>query len=191
MRNISKFIFRKILVLSVWYIMYYLYNCRTLCGCVDWNMIEQEEGELNKVAPYVGVWIETPIIGSYFLLMFCRTLCGCVDWNLKKRERTAACWKSHPMWVCGLKHKLAYEAGKLGSRTLCGCVDWNFTVSSSPSSKTVAPYVGVWIETSMALTLRIHTTSHPMWVCGLKLKVLRYTYSNGVAPYVGVWIETL
>ena len=34
---------------------------RTLCGCVDWNE-DWAEGyfSLDGVAPYVGVWIETP-----------------------------------------------------------------------------------------------------------------------------------
>ena len=32
---------------------------RTLCGCVDWNILrEQGTGNLS-VAPYVGAWIET------------------------------------------------------------------------------------------------------------------------------------
>ena len=32
----------------------------------------------------------------------------------------------------------------------------------------VAPYVGAWIETMMPRQSRVHHTSHPMWVRGLK-----------------------
>ena len=34
--------------------------------------------------------------------------------------------------------------------------------------------------------------SHPTWVCGLKLTVMRFRNNpDYVTPYVGVWIETL
>ena len=34
-------------------------------------------------------------------------------------------------------------------------------------------------------------TSHPTWVCGLKLlNQEKYRRLLGVTPYVGVWIET-
>ena len=52
--------------------------------------------------------------------------------------------------------------------------------------------MGVWIETDLSAPVTICTvTSHPMWVCGLKLvhpRVKRLAYI--VTPYVGVWIET-
>ena len=35
----------------------------------------------------------------------------------------------------------------------------------------VTPYVGVWIETSDGLCKRSRRTSHPTWVCGLKLRM--------------------
>ena len=35
----------------------------------------------------------------------------------------------------------------------------------------VTPFVGVWIETSKAAKYQLQATSHPSWVCGLKLQV--------------------
>ena len=37
----------------------------------------------------------------------------------------------------------------------------------------VAPYVGAWIETDKGAVKKISRLSHPMWVRGLKLNVLR------------------
>ena len=57
-------------------------------------------------------------------------------------------FKSHPMWVCGLK----LSVFKL----------FNIVI-------TVTPHVGVWIETPNSLQAQTGKKSHPMWVCGLKL----------------------
>ena len=57
--------------------------------------------------------------------------------------------RSHPTWVRGLKHQ---------------------TVRASYAVRSVAPYVGAWIET------------------GLPVEII---YVLIVAPYVGAWIETL
>ena len=54
----------------------------------------------------------------------------------------------------------------------------------------VAPYVGAWIETKHSLIILIFTSSHPMWVRGLKQAVGGRHGDCGVAPYVGAWIET-
>ena len=75
---------------------------RTLCGCVDWNPKVRRFSSSGPVAPYVGAWIETSDIG--FSLV--RSL-------------------SHPMWVRGLKLKIAHLCIVRKGRTLCGCVDWN------------------------------------------------------------------
>ena len=55
--------------------------------------------------------------------------------------------KSHPSWVCGLKHA---GAG----------------LSYPPSD--VTPFVGVWIETMSLSVTGLMPVSHPSWVCGLK-----------------------
>ena len=52
------------------------------------------------VTPYVGVWIETYQYGFY-----------------KARPR------SHPTWVCGLKHGCVIYINCMRSHTLRGCVD--------------------------------------------------------------------
>ena len=55
----------------------------------------------------------------------------------------------------------------------------------------VTPYVGVWIETYANRIMFIIKTSHPTWVCGLKLLPCYIGHAaHLVTPYVGVWIET-
>ena len=54
----------------------------------------------------------------------------------------------------------------------------------------VTPYVGVWIETSRRFKVQCRLTSHPTWVCGLKLNINIIQKRDKVTPYVGVWIET-
>ena len=41
----------------------------------------------------------------------------------------------------------------------------------------VAPYVGAWIETTNVNTDNVDTESHPMWVRGLKLVIMRLPLS--------------
>ena len=55
--------------------------------------------------------------------------------------------KSHPVWVCGLKHQ--------GRENVRGAVG-------------VTPCMGVWIETVLGDLSREQIWSHPVWVCGLK-----------------------
>ena len=50
--------------------------------------------------------------------------------------------------------------------------------------------MGVWIETGEADAESEDGTSHPAWVCGLKLAILVRLLSPKVTPCVGVWIET-
>ena len=40
------------------------YYRRTLCGCVDWNNQNTPGGGGSLVAPYVGAWIETPVVNG-------------------------------------------------------------------------------------------------------------------------------
>ena len=55
------------------------------------------------------------------------------------------------MWVRGLKHFDTFEVTQFY----------------------VAPHVGAWIETSLAVKIERSAQSHPMWVRGLKLSVRR------------------
>ena len=55
----------------------------------------------------------------------------------------------------------------------------------------VTPFVGVWIETVVPDPQHCALSSHPSWVCGLKLIYPKVVNSAiGVTPFVGVWIET-
>ena len=130
---------------------------------------ERQWSNTDKVAPYVGAWIETiPCVASALSHMshpmWVRGLKPFIDdlpiqssashpmWvrGLKQRviDKSVADQKSHPMWVRGLKphpYENPYNAGN------------------------VAPYVGAWIETR---------------------SLLSNTFCLSVAPYVGAWIET-
>ena len=70
---------------------------------------------------------------------------------------------------------------------------WIETNNSKPNRNEyiVTPCVGVWIETLRKRDVLISATSHPAWVCGLKLdKFVEGLESDYVTPCVGVWIET-
>ena len=55
----------------------------------------------------------------------------------------------------------------------------------------VAPFVGAWIETNMAVKQNAPTPSLPSWERGLKLRnYLSLAVPDFVAPFVGAWIET-
>ena len=51
--------------------------------------------------------------------------------------------------------------------------------------------MGVWIETYELRNTLEYGTSHPAWVCGLKLNGKNIRLMLIVTPCVGVWIETL
>ena len=72
----------------------------------------------------MGVWIET------------------TSWG-----KTLYKLKSHPSWVCGLKHAVPLHKRE---------------------EHKVTPFVGVWIETFSIFVLKSLPKSHPSWVCGLK-----------------------
>ena len=116
-----------------WNILYTCFNDKhntshTLRGCVDWNInINYIRPTANIVTPCVGVWIETnnrstiviasrvtPCVGVWIetaLIIAARawaighTLRGCVDWNIRHIIHSSRL-RSHPAWVCGLKHQL-------------------------------------------------------------------------------------
>ena len=121
-------------------------RCRTLHGCVDWNVNNRLRYFVHRVAPYMGAWIEI----SPFFIVKCF-------------------FPSHPTWVRGLKWVTLSKEKKDVSRTLHGCVDWNWNVKLNKVilfsrtlhgcvdwncfrlvieflSKKVAPYMGAWIE---------------------------------------------
>ena len=107
----------------VWWISW----CHTLRGCVDWNVIGN--GSLISILCHTlrGCvdWNSQAKVCSFLSLG--HTLRGCVDWN-NDEVNTCIDNQSHPTWVCGLKPLLSFFL-RLGK---------------------VTPYVGVWIETSMA-----------------------------------------
>ena len=103
------------------------------------------------VTPFVGVWIETIGMQTQYRCELSHTLRGCVDWN----------WYWASLRLAALGH------------TLRGCVDWNIRNGHRSNSFNVTPFVGVWIETEPNWVFAVVMTSHPSWVCGLKLLLLQ------------------
>ena len=163
----------------------------TLRGCVDWNL-------------------SFVVCSSWWLG---HTLRGCVDWNLSSWYSLDWSNKSHPAWVCGLKHSYSdsvhvfdqsHPAWVCGlklimwiigmvnhSHTLRGCVDWNILASVKVFLIIVTPCVGVWIETMRRWRC---TTFPPVTPCvGVWIETsppLPTSPIWHVTPCVGVWIET-
>ena len=86
---------------------------RTLRGCVDWNTQCQHIIVRIEVAPCVGAWIETLSNTRFPRRILSRTLRGCVDWNWCKKNMVI-------IIIC---------------RTLRGCVDWNIFSSTGLSKE--------------------------------------------------------
>ena len=165
--------------------------CRTLCGCVDWNLRRRCVTRRSTVAPYVGAWIET-LRPDYRTELKCRTLCGCVDWNWIK---TFSAEGTRSRTLCGCvdwNKKCDIERAPICSRTLCGCVDWNLVIVALRLKMTlVAPYVGAWIETRLFSKRTLPEPSRTLCGCvDWNPEVSRQRSSEYVAPYVGAWIET-
>ena len=76
---------------------------------------------------------------------------------------------SHPVWVRGLKqHKSSriFASGGVAPR-VGAWIETSFKVYPSVLNN-VAPRVGAWIETFQKLRNQYHAQSHPVWVRGLK-----------------------
>ena len=98
---------------------------RTLRGCVDWNLNPSASLLACWVAPYVGAWIETRRMLQWWFLLAVAPYVGawietvfCFNWCKGT--------KSHPTWVRGLKLHPCQLCFQWFCRTLRGCVDWNF-----------------------------------------------------------------
>ena len=68
----------------------------TLRGCVDWNLERLKNLVIvDKVTPFVGVWIETVCTRIRETSTMRHTLRGCVEWNRKQILFSEPTWKSH------------------------------------------------------------------------------------------------
>ena len=82
--------------------------------------------QMGEVTPCVGVWIETFLITNLIYYQ-----------------------KSHPAWVCGLKHEYicpSYKYLLSHPAWVCGLKP---QIDASNCSVAVTPCVGVWIETAI------------------------------------------
>ena len=144
----------------------------------------------NLVTPFVGVWIETALYRLLQLWMKSHPSwvcglklgrCGCKDALERHTLRGCVDWNS----------RIEINSQKTQCHTLRGCVDWNSPSWAWRHWRKVTPFVGVWIETNITKVMRIVdivtpfvgvwietpivtvtsacASSHPSWVCGLKL----------------------
>ena len=95
--------------------------------------------------------------------------------KLFEHSTTAIWMQSHPSWVCGLKQTGRSLGRGLCSHTLRGCVDWNSeSVSRWSASRSHTLRGCVDWNSSLLFDLIEARTSHPSWVCGLKLLPCRW-----------------
>ena len=158
-----------------------------MCGLKHVHLLHKIDG--TKVTPCVGVWIETPYPIVYVSLVGV-TPCVGVWIETSSLHSHGRFFRSHPAWVCGLKHYWGTSLSHRSSHTLRGCVDWNWSYyylwlrcrghtlrgcvdwncrdMIKHKKLNVTPCVGVWIETDWFTRTVPVNTSHPAWVCGLK-----------------------
>ena len=188
--------------------------CHTLYGCVDWNTYVLNPATRIPVTPFMGVWIEITHSLPFSELKSGHTLYGCVDWNRFWNRRDFRKNTSHPLWVCGLKSScLSTSAIFLLVTPFMGVWIEIKSIVYSENAGKVTPFMGVWIEivnehsdSSLKLCHTLYgcvdwndttagstylsTSSHPLWVCGLKWKLPEPEGKNEfVTPFMGVWIE--
>ena len=141
----------------------------TLRGCVDWNKEEPAAESLPLVTPFVGVWIETKETGKgqNNIGSHPSWVCGLKPNRVIKKYNRKT---SHPSWVCGLKLISSYHSiGTTEVTPFVGVwIETHLQVHGNGQQE-VTPFVGVWIETCSRLRSSCNTSSHPSWVCGLKL----------------------
>ena len=109
---------------------------------------------LTAVAPRVGAWIETVLIYQYG-----------VCWGVAPR---VGAW-IETLWFCPFAPDERSVAPRVGA--------WIETLSFAKATKAgtiVAPRVGAWIETHKSSNANDYTSSHPVWVRGLKHTTTEY-----------------
>ena len=165
-------------------------RCRTLRGCVDWNIFPLSLKPIYTVAPFAGAWIEinhsckeiltdwvAPFAGAWIEIIFIAPF-GTTEkvshpsrvrgLKSRKEERWFRLSVSHPSRVRGLKLKFHGITHNVEGRTLRGCVDWNHQIEDERqlfSGRTLRGCVD-WNTQKVFLFPQ-----------------------NLVAPFAGAWIE--
>ena len=146
------------------------------------------------VTPCMGVWIETVGARAANVITERHTLYGCVDWNLEQSAHLIRHVR-HTLYGCVDWNMTAtFKFKNLKGHTLYGCVDWNITFKQYWHLRNMGHtlYGCVDWNSTMQEWQWPHLTSHPVWVCGLKLLMLvLLKVLQLVTPCMGVWIETL
>ena len=99
---------------------------------------------------------------------------------------------SRPPWACGLKRDLIRRHNqKVESRPPWAC-GLKHSTGTTKRAISVAPPVGVWIETGLYKAgFKRHTVAPPVGVWIETGSYFAIYQSRFVAPPVGVWIETI
>ena len=132
---------------------------------------------IQTVAPRVGAWIETVrfhflflvhgshpawvrglkrVTCSFLLPVRGRTPRGCVDWNTIMKIKNNQTGSRTPRGCVDWNDTDGVSYFKTPCRTPRGCVDWNPISHFLYLFFWVAPRVGAWIETQLALS-NLHT----------------------------------
>ena len=123
----------------------------------------------NLVTPFVGVWIETLTFHHLWNEWYVTPFVGVwIETRLSRYSQKNV--RSHPSWVCGLKHyDYVNEKGDVASHPswVCGLKqlsDWIFVDELLSHPSWVCGLKLIHYNTSVSIS-----RSHPSWVCGLKL----------------------
>mgnify|MGYP004702845535 CR=1 FL=1 len=145
-------------------------NCRTLYGCVNWNVsIWMNMCGLLFVALYMGAWIEICNLAVKSQSTWRRTLYGCVNWNMRTQKRSVI-WERRTLYGCvNWNSSVMINAGVGVGRTLYGCVNWNLILCYCCLILLMSH--SIWVrELKLAGEGKrpIKSRSHSIWVRELK-----------------------
>ena len=141
----------------------------------------------KAVTPCVGVWIETISAELENRAKSGHTLRGCVDWNWRLRAGTDCIPRSHPAWVCGLKHLPYTGLVRFPSSHpawVCGLKPIEEVMRKQLRKSHPAWVCGLKHDTIDPLFSKVK--SHPAWVCGLKQE--RWHLSNHANSSHPAWV---
>ena len=73
--------------------------------------------------------------------------------------------ESHPTWVCGLKHQMFHLFQRIRESHTTWVCGLKLVLKDVNKKGLVTPYVGVWIETLILITLDQPPISHTLRGC--------------------------
>ena len=117
------------------------------------------------VTPCMGVWIETRLPLDRFNGGLV-TPCMGVWIETFSLHALQATWRSHPVWVCGLKRSITtMNANAWTSHPVWVCGLKQYHESKPHNVGSVTPCMGVWIETGSWFLKHIRWLCHTLYGC--------------------------